>query len=51
LLGYRRLVRAMPNTPAMIGAGIAGLFALSGVDSEGRLRAAAVLEAVGGILW
>jgi pyrroline-5-carboxylate reductase len=51
LLGYRRLVRAMPNTPAMIGAGISGLFALSGVDSEGRSRAAAVLEAVGGILW
>ncbi|TMH01562.1 MAG: pyrroline-5-carboxylate reductase [Betaproteobacteria bacterium] len=51
LLGYRRLVRAMPNTPAMVGAGIAGLFALSGVDGEGRLRAAAVLEAVGGILW
>src|SRR5438128_2149166 len=51
LLGYRRLVRAMPNTPAMIGAGIAGLYALSGVDSDGRSRAAAVLEAVGGILW
>jgi len=44
-------VRAMPNTPAMVGAGIAGLFALSGVDGEGRLRAAAVLEAVGGVLW
>ncbi len=51
LLGYRRLVRAMPNTPATIGAGVAGLFALSGVDTEGRSRAAAVLEAVGGILW
>ncbi|HEX8012138.1 MAG TPA: pyrroline-5-carboxylate reductase [Casimicrobiaceae bacterium] len=51
LLGYRRLVRAMPNTPALIGAGIAGLYALSGVDSEGRARAAAVLEAVGGTLW
>lgn len=51
LLGYRRLVRAMPNTPAMVGAGIAGLFAMSGVDSEGRSRAAAVLEAVGGIFW
>lgn len=51
LLGYRRLVRAMPNTPALIGAGIAGLYALSGVDSEGRTRAAAVLEAVGGTLW
>jgi pyrroline-5-carboxylate reductase len=51
LLGYRRLVRAMPNTPALIGAGIAGLYALSGVDGDGRARAAAVLEAVGGILW
>ena len=51
LLGYRRLVRAMPNTAALIGAGIAGLYALSGVDSEGRSRAAAVLEAVGSTLW
>jgi pyrroline-5-carboxylate reductase len=51
LLGYRRLVRAMPNTPALIGAGIAGLYALSGVDGEGRTRAASVLEAVGGTLW
>jgi pyrroline-5-carboxylate reductase len=51
LLGYRRLVRAMPNTPAMIGAGITGLYALSGVDAEGRARASSVLEAVGGTLW
>lgn len=49
--GYRRLVRAMPNTPALIGAGIAGLFALPGVDGDGRRRAAAVLEAVGATLW
>jgi pyrroline-5-carboxylate reductase len=51
LLGYRRLVRAMPNTPAMIGAGITGLYALSGVDVEGRARASSVLEAVGSTLW
>jgi pyrroline-5-carboxylate reductase len=51
LLGYRRLVRAMPNTPAMIGAGITGLYALSGVDIEGRTRASSVLEAVGSTLW
>jgi pyrroline-5-carboxylate reductase len=51
LLGYRRLVRAMPNTPALIGAGIAGLYALSSVDGDGRARASAVLEAVGGTLW
>src|SRR5438477_4808153 len=51
LLGYRRVVRAMPNTPALIGAGIAGLYALSGVDGEGRTRAASILEAVGATLW
>ena len=51
LLGYRRLVRAMPNTPALIGAGIAALYALPGADSEGRARAAGVLDAVGGTLW
>jgi len=51
LLGYRRLVRAMPNTPAMIGAGITGLYALSGVDADGRARASSVMEAVGGTLW
>jgi pyrroline-5-carboxylate reductase len=51
LAGYRRLVRAMPNTPALIGAGIAGLFALPGVDRAGRAHAAAVLEAVGATLW
>lgn len=51
LLGYRRLVRAMPNTPALIGAGIAALYALAGVDGEGRARASAVLGAVGGTLW
>jgi pyrroline-5-carboxylate reductase len=51
LLGYRRLVRAMPNTPALIGAGISALYALPGVDGDGRARAAAVLEAVGSTLW
>jgi len=51
LLGYRRLVRAMPNTPALIGAGIAGLYALSGVDGEGRAKASSVLEAVGATMW
>jgi pyrroline-5-carboxylate reductase len=49
--GYRRLVRAMPNTPALIGAGISGLHAMPGVDGDSRARAAAVLEAVGATLW
>ena len=32
--GYRKLVRCMPNTPALIGAGIAGLYALPEVSAE-----------------
>ena len=49
--GYTRLVRAMPNTPALIGAGIAGLYALPAVSAEERARAEAVLAAVGTTLW
>ena len=33
--GYSQLVRTMPNTPALIGAGITGLFADQSVDAEG----------------
>jgi len=51
LLGYQRLVRAMPNTPALVGAGIAGLHAMPAVDAEGKAHAAAVLEAVGQVIW
>src|SRR5688572_30652157 len=29
--GYRRLVRAMPNTPALVGAGVSALYATSDV--------------------
>ncbi len=49
--GYRRLVRTMPNTPALIGAGITGLCALSEVDEVGRLAAERVLRSVGTTLW
>lgn len=49
--GYRRLVRTMPNTPALIGAGVAGLFADPSVDSEGRRRAERILGAVGKTMW
>jgi pyrroline-5-carboxylate reductase len=41
----------MPNTPALIGAGIAGMYALPGVDPESRVRAASILEAAGATLW
>jgi pyrroline-5-carboxylate reductase len=49
--GHANLVRAMPNTPALIGAGITGLFAAPGVDREGRESAEKILRAVGRTLW
>jgi pyrroline-5-carboxylate reductase len=49
--GHRRLVRCMPNTPALIGAGIAGLFALPEVTAEEKKKAEAILGAVGEVVW
>lgn len=49
--GYRRLVRAMPNTPALIGAGVTGLYADPSVDGAGRAAAERVLAAVGSTVW
>jgi len=51
LNGFSRLVRAMPNTPALIGEGISGAFALPEAGARGRKLAQRVLEAVGGVLW
>jgi pyrroline-5-carboxylate reductase len=48
--GYRRIVRAMPNTPALIGAGIAALYATPEARATAA-PAAAILEACGAILW
>ncbi len=41
----------MPNTPALIGKGISGAYALPGVDAAGRAVAAEVLEAGGELVW
>jgi pyrroline-5-carboxylate reductase len=49
--GYPKIARAMPNTPALVGAGCAGLYALPGVEAEERTQAAGILEAVGTTLW
>lgn len=49
--GHARIVRAMPNTPALVGRGISGVFAAPGVDTAGRAQCAAVLEAGGSVLW
>jgi len=49
--GHGRLVRAMPNTPALVGKGISGVFAVQTVDAAGRALAAGVLEAAGELVW
>ena len=49
--GYATLVRCMPNTPALIGAGITGLYASAGVDDGQRALAESILGAVGATLW
>jgi pyrroline-5-carboxylate reductase len=49
--GHARLVRCMPNTPALIGAGIAGLYAPPGATAGDRRRAERILGAVGKVVW
>ena len=49
--GHRRLVRCMPNTPALIGAGISALYAPPEVGAEDRDRAARVLAGAGEVVW
>ena len=49
--GHRRLVRCMPNTPALIGEGIAALYALPETSPEERRKAEAILRAVGEAVW
>jgi pyrroline-5-carboxylate reductase len=46
-----RIIRAMPNTPGAIGAGITGLYAAKGVTAADRKRATALLSALGETVW
>ena len=45
------VVRAMPNRPALIGAGATGLYAPPGVGAPLRASAEQVLKAVGEVAW
>ena len=47
----RAIVRAMPNTPALIGEGITALYAMPGVDAARKDLATQLLDAVGQTLW
>jgi pyrroline-5-carboxylate reductase len=51
LNGHSRIVRVMPNTPALIGMGVTGLVATNQVDEAGRALASQVLGAVGVTVW
>jgi pyrroline-5-carboxylate reductase len=50
-LGTERIVRAMPNTPALIGQGITGLFAREGTTDKDRALVDAVIGVTGQHLW
>lgn len=51
LSGFERIVRAIPNTPALIGKGISGAFAAASVDAAGRSLVSSVLAAAGDEIW
>lgn len=49
--GSQAVVRAMPNTPALIQNGMTGLYALPAVSAAQRGQAQNILAAVGDTLW
>lgn len=49
--GHQAVVRAMPNTPALIGQGITGLVAMPAVSAAQRAVADQILTAVGATVW
>ena len=49
--GHHRIVRVMPNTPALIRSGVSGLFATAAVAQADRDSAQSILGAVGGVVW
>ena len=50
-LGSQRVVRAMPNTPALIGQGMTALFARPAVTASERHQVEAVIRTTGESLW
>lgn len=50
-LQSEHIVRAMPNTPALIGMGMTGLFAREAVHAEQRALATSIMASIGHSLW
>lgn len=48
---WTRLVRSMPNTPALIAAGATGLMAGSGVSDAEKAQVEQLFKAVGEVVW
>ncbi|UXH78486.1 pyrroline-5-carboxylate reductase [Roseateles amylovorans] len=50
-VGAARVVRGMPNTPALIGQGITGLYARDEVTADDRALVARILQPTGRSVW
>lgn len=50
-LSSQRIVRAMPNTPALVGLGMTGLMARAGVSDEDRALVEQVIRTTGDLVW
>lgn len=51
LPGAQRVVRAMPNLPAAIGAGASALYAPAEIGAKDRLASERLMRAVGDVVW
>jgi len=50
-LGSERVVRTMPNTPALVGQGMTALFACPGVSAAAKAQVEQVIATTGQYLW
>lgn len=48
---YQKIVRCMPNTPALVQYGMSGLYAMPHLDAKQKEQAQTILEAVGELIW
>jgi pyrroline-5-carboxylate reductase len=51
LMGHQRMIRVMPNTPSLIGQGVAGLIKAPGVSDDDVRSAETIVGAVGKSVW
>lgn len=51
LLGHNKVVRAMPNTPALIQTGATGLYAGDEINAKDKADCETILSATGVVIW